>query len=105
MPKIFLAVTIAALACVPTQASYHPSLAPGVDPSAARLLGHADPGATAPLSADDRRGVDRRRAALTLRQKSGRLMMPWVGGDCAAIGSAEFEEVRKWVQGDQVGGL
>ena len=31
--------------------------------------------------------------------------MPWVGGDYAAVGSAEFEEVRKWVQDDKVGGL
>src|SRR3954466_408169 len=105
MPKIFLAVTIAALACVPTQASYHPTLAPGVDPSAARLLGHADPGATAPLSADHRRWIDRTMASLTLRQKIGQLMMPWVGGEYAAIGSPEFEQVRKWVQDDEVGGL
>jgi beta-N-acetylhexosaminidase len=32
-------------------------------------------------------------------------MMPWVGGDYAAVGSAEFEQVRKWVQDDGVGGL
>ena len=31
--------------------------------------------------------------------------MPWVGGDYNAVGSAEFEEVRKWVQDDGVGGL
>src|SRR3954464_15245226 len=105
MPKIFLAVTIAALACVPTQASYHPTLAPGVDPSAARLLGHADPGATAPISAADRKWIDRTLSSLTLRQKIGQLMMPWVGGDYAAIGSPEFEQVRKWVQDDEVGGL
>jgi beta-N-acetylhexosaminidase len=31
--------------------------------------------------------------------------MPWVGGDYTAVGSPEFEEVRKWVQDDKVGGL
>ena len=31
--------------------------------------------------------------------------MPWVGGDYTAVGSAEFEQVRKWVQDDRVGGL
>jgi beta-N-acetylhexosaminidase len=31
--------------------------------------------------------------------------MPWVGGGYTAIGSPEFEQVRKWVQDDKVGGL
>jgi beta-N-acetylhexosaminidase len=31
--------------------------------------------------------------------------MPWVSGGYAAVGSAEFEEVRKWVEDDRVGGL
>jgi beta-N-acetylhexosaminidase len=31
--------------------------------------------------------------------------MPWVGGDYTAVGSEEFEQVRKWVQDDGVGGL
>ncbi|MFL5598996.1 MAG: glycoside hydrolase family 3 protein, partial [Gemmatimonadaceae bacterium] len=33
------------------------------------------------------------------------LIMPWVGGDYAAVGSPEFEQVRRWVQDDRVGGL
>ncbi|HWL38962.1 MAG TPA: glycoside hydrolase family 3 N-terminal domain-containing protein, partial [Gemmatimonadaceae bacterium] len=35
----------------------------------------------------------------------GQLIMPWVGGDYAAVGSPQFEQVRKWVQDDRVGGL
>ncbi len=31
--------------------------------------------------------------------------MPWVGGDYSAVGSPEFEHVRKWIQDDGVGGL
>ena len=31
--------------------------------------------------------------------------MPWVGGDYTAVGSPEFEQVRKWVQENGVGGL
>ena len=31
--------------------------------------------------------------------------MPWVGGEYAAVGSPEFEQVRAWVEEDQVGGL
>lgn len=31
--------------------------------------------------------------------------MPWVGGEYAAVGSPEYEQVRKWVEQDGVGGL
>ena len=31
--------------------------------------------------------------------------MPWVGGDYAPVGSAEFEQVRRWIEEDKVGGL
>ena len=31
--------------------------------------------------------------------------MPWVGGEYAAVGSPEFEQARKWVEEDGVGGL
>jgi beta-N-acetylhexosaminidase len=31
--------------------------------------------------------------------------MPWVPGEYAAVGSPEYEEVRRWVEDDKVGGL
>jgi beta-N-acetylhexosaminidase len=105
MTKLSTALVFLAPACAPATASSHPPLAPGVDPSARRLLGAANPGATAALSADDQRWIDRTLASLTLRQKVGQLIMPWVAGDYVAVGSPEFEEVRKWVQDDEVGGL
>ena len=105
MTKLSTALVCLALACAPAVSTYQPTLAPGVDASARRLLGAANPGATAPLSAADQRWVDRTLASLTLRQKVGQLMMPWVAGDYVAVGSPEFEEVRKWVQDDEVGGL
>ncbi len=94
-----------ALACAPTQTTMQPTIAPGVDASARRLLGPASPGAMAPLSSADSRWVEKTLASLTLHQKIGQLIMPWVGGDYAAVGSPEFEQVRKWVQDDEVGGL
>ena len=94
-----------ALACAPAPSLIQPSIVPGVDASARRLLGPASPGATTPLSAADQRWVERTLASLTLREKIGQLIMPWVGGDYAAVGSAEFEQIRKWVQDDGVGGL
>jgi beta-N-acetylhexosaminidase len=94
-----------ALACAPVPSLIQPTIVPGVDASARRLLGPASPGATTPLSAADQRWVERTLASLTLRGKVGQLIMPWVGGDYAAVGSAEFEQIRKWVQDDGVGGL
>lgn len=104
-PKLTASILIAALACAPAATTFSPPLAPGVDPSARNLLGPATPGATTPLSSADQRWVDNTLASLSLRQKVGQLIMPWVGGDYTAVGSAEFEEVRKWVEDDQVGGL
>ena len=93
------------LACSPRATTFQPTLAPGVDASARRLLGAANPGAATPLSTADQRWIDRTLASLTLRQKVGQLIMPWVGGEYAAVGSPEFEQVRKWVEEDGVGGL
>ncbi|MDP9201698.1 MAG: hypothetical protein M3P26_07165, partial [Gemmatimonadota bacterium] len=103
--RLLLGAVAIALACAPTTSTIQPSIIPGVDASARRLLGPASPGATTPLSTADQRWVARTLASLTLRQKVGQLIMPWVGGDYAAIGSPEFEQVRKWVQNDGVGGL
>jgi len=94
-----------ALACTSAPSLIQPTIVPGVDASARQLLGPASPGASTPLSAADQRWIDRTLASLTLRAKIGQLIMPWVGGDYTAVGSEEFEQVRKWVQGDGVGGL
>lgn len=69
------------------------------------LLGSAHPGAASPPSADEIAWVNSTLASLSLREKVGQLMMPWVGGEYAAVGSPEFEQVRKWVEEDGVGGL
>src|SRR5215210_4289194 len=103
--KLTIAVAALALACAPRTSTIQPLVVPGVDESARQLLGPATPGASTPLSAADQRWLDRTLASLTLREKVGQLLMPWVGGDYTAVGSAEFEEVRKWVQDDKVGGL
>ena len=92
-------------ACAPAPSLVQPDIIPGVDASARRLLGPATPGASAPLSPADQRWVEHTLASLTLREKVGQLMMPWVAGDYTAVGSEEFEQVRKWVQDDAVGGL
>jgi beta-N-acetylhexosaminidase len=103
--KVIVVIAAFALACAPAPATIAPTIVPGVDASARRLLGPANPGATTPLSAADRGWIENTLASLTLREKIGQLIMPWVGGDYAAVGSPEFEQVRKWVQDDGVGGL
>src|SRR5438093_7414650 len=100
-----IGVVALVFACAPASSLVQPTIVPGVDASARRLLGPASPGATTPLSAADQRWVDRTLASLTLREKIGQLIMPWVGGEYTAVGSPEFEQVRKWVQEDRVGGL
>ena len=101
--KFRLSALLVALACAP--AAISPSDTSSIDLSARRLLGPATPGASTPLSAADERWVERTLASLTLREKVGQLIMPWVGGDYVAVGSPEFEQVRKWVEDDGVGAL
>jgi beta-N-acetylhexosaminidase len=69
------------------------------------LIGSAKPGATTPLSADDTRWVEETLRSLSLKEKIGQLIMPWVPGEYAAVGSPGYEELRKWVQEDGIGGL
>jgi beta-N-acetylhexosaminidase len=56
-------------------------------------------------TAESRHWVEQTLGSLTLREKVGQLMMPWVGGEYAAIDSPEFDRVRRWVEVDRVGGL
>jgi beta-N-acetylhexosaminidase len=94
----FAALTIVACAPVPSPFSTVPL-------PAGSLLGIAHPGASTALPPSDAQWVERTLSSLTLRQKIGQLIMPWVGGEYAAVGSPEFEQVRKWVEDDGVGGL
>jgi beta-N-acetylhexosaminidase len=68
-------------------------------------LGRATPGATTVLDPIARAWVDSTHASLSLREKVGQLIMPWVGGEYAAVGSPEFEQLRRWVEDERVGGL
>lgn len=99
------AVIATALACAPTPPSAGRDPITGIDISARRMLGPATPGAATSLSSADRSWIESTLSGLTLRQKVAQLVMPWVGGDYAAVGSPEFENVRRWVEDEQVGGL
>ncbi|MGI8617623.1 MAG: glycoside hydrolase family 3 N-terminal domain-containing protein [Gemmatimonadaceae bacterium] len=73
--------------------------------TAALGLGAAKPGAAAPLTSAEHEWVERTLASLSARERIAQLIMPWVGGGYAAEGSPDFEQVRGWVEDDQVGGL
>jgi beta-N-acetylhexosaminidase len=89
-------------ACAPAAApnASAPSTAASV---AARPLGPAT--LDRPLSPEAQQWVERTLASLSLKQKVAQLVMPWVGGEYAALDSPEFEKVRAWVEDDEVGGL
>ena len=69
------------------------------------LLGAPKPGDASELTDAERDWVDRTLRALSPRERIAQLVMPWVGGGYAAEGSPEFEQVRRWVEDDKVGGL
>ena len=106
---VTLAAFVAASACSSVPRSPSPATVgatPSVsDPTAALALGASRPGAAAVLTDAERQWVERTLASLTPRERVAQLIMPWVGGEYAAEGSPEFEQVRRWVQEDKVGGL
>lgn len=75
------------------------------DASATRIIGRATPGAATGLSQQDSAWVETILASLSPRERVAQLVMPWVPGEYAAVGSPEYEQVRGWVEDDKVGGL
>ncbi|HEV2130322.1 MAG TPA: glycoside hydrolase family 3 N-terminal domain-containing protein [Longimicrobiaceae bacterium] len=65
----------------------------------------AQPVLEAELSTEARRWIETTLASLSLREKAAQLVMPWVGGEYAAVDSPEFDRWRQWVEEEKVGGL
>jgi beta-N-acetylhexosaminidase len=98
---IFLLVAIGA--CAPSMT--HRRIADTPPDAAKRPTGEPRPGASTLLSAADIRWVDETLRGLSLREKVAQLIMPWVAGEYAAVGSPGYEQLRKWVEEDRIGGL
>jgi beta-glucosidase-like glycosyl hydrolase/CubicO group peptidase (beta-lactamase class C family) len=67
-----------------------------------------DPYAALPAVEIDRRSkitIDSLTAALTVRQKVGQLIMPWLLGNYAAYDSEEYDTLRSWVDSLEIGGI
>ena len=98
-----IVLLLAAAACTPAVASSPAGLT--ADGSADRLIGTPYPGATTHLTPQDSAWVEATIRSLSPRERVAQLIMPWVPGEYAAVGSPEYEEVRRWVEDDKVGGL
>jgi beta-N-acetylhexosaminidase len=70
-----------------------------------RFIGAPTPGAASRLSRADSLWVEQTLRSLSLREKVGQLIMPWVPGEYSPVGSPDYEELRKWVVEDGIGGL
>lgn len=57
------------------------------------------------LPPDAAEWVDATLAGLTLREKAGQLIMPWVGGDYVARDSEELDRLAEWVERHGIGGV
>jgi len=103
--KLVLLLSWVAAACTTAQQGLTPAPVHPASAAGSLALGAAKPGASSPLTAEEQEWVERTLSALTPRQRIAQLIMPWVGGGYSAEGSPDFEQVRKWVEEDEVGGL
>ena len=72
---------------------------------AAPVVRQAAPVPGAALSASDRAWVERTLASLSLREKAGQIVMPWIGGDYVAEDSRELERLTRLVAEEGIGGV
>ncbi|MEO5580971.1 MAG: glycoside hydrolase family 3 N-terminal domain-containing protein [Gemmatimonadaceae bacterium] len=100
--RTILLSLLAGGACVPATAARTPS---GPPASVHRLTGAAQPGAFVTLGTADSSWIEQTLKSLSPRDRVAQLIMPWVPGEYAAVGSPEYEQVRYWVEVEKVGGL
>ncbi|MGK2963000.1 MAG: glycoside hydrolase family 3 protein, partial [Gemmatimonadaceae bacterium] len=100
-PKALLFIVILSACSAPASRP----VAPSGETSSTRIIGKATPGAATGLSQQDSAWVETTLASLSPRERVAQLVMPWVPGEYAAVGSPEYEQVRGWVEDDKVGGL
>ena len=101
--RLLLTLLLATGACAPSVASNPAGAAR--DPATERLVGRSYPGAGVALTTQDSSWIEATIRSLSPRERVAQLIMPWVPGEYAAVGSPEYEQVRGWVEDDKVGGL
>ncbi|HEX6909273.1 MAG TPA: glycoside hydrolase family 3 protein, partial [Longimicrobium sp.] len=89
-------------------ASCAPAAQPGPsaasNPPSAPSVAQAAPVA-GELDAEGRAWVERTLASLSVREKAGQLVFPWVGGEYAAEDSPEMDRLLQWVEREGIGGV
>ena len=99
---------LALAACAPTAVSPRmpTPVAVSVNPQAAVQIEPPPPARPVGVNVRvDEHWVDSTLATLSLRQKVGQLIMPWVLGDYTALNTPEFDRIRDLVQTQEVGGI
>src|SRR5262245_35151329 len=61
--------------------------------------------ATTPVRTSGNNWVEQTLASLSLREKAGQLIMPWIGGDYLPIDSERFDSIAALVERSSVGGF
>ena len=61
--------------------------------------------ATAPLTSEQRRWVDRTLESLTLRERVGQMVTVWTLGDYTNVSDTTYAQLVRWVEQDKVGGI
>ena len=64
-----------------------------------------EPSLTAPLNDAARRWIDQTLLSLSLRERVAQMVTVWLLGDYTSTTDPAYQEVRRWVQEDGVGGL
>ena len=77
----------------------------GCAPPAVRAPAPAPVTPGAPLDPGARAWIENTIAGMSLREKAGQMIMPWIGGDYTAIDSPEFQRLAEWVERDGIGGV
>jgi beta-N-acetylhexosaminidase len=99
--KIRVSILLAAVACSSMVCARSPQGPPGVAPTP---VANIPPTLQAPPSKRVN-VVDSLMATLTVRQKVGQLIMPWLMGDYTAYDSREFDRIAYWVDSLELGGI
>jgi beta-N-acetylhexosaminidase len=99
--RLFAAALLVFASCAPAA---QPTRSAGYDPPGAPSVDVGGPLAGG-LDAEGRAWVERTLASLSLREKAGQLVFPWIGGEYAAEDSPEMDRLLEWVEQEGIGGI
>ena len=99
------AAALASIAALAASCAPATQPAASADPHGPSAPSSAVPPGSGPLDAEGRAWVERTLASLSLREKAGQLVFPWIGGEYVAQDSPEMDRLLEWVEREGVGGI